>query len=151
MSVSAVELGFLDDFLGSRVLVFVNGFWASSRLCTLKILASAVELCFEVDICDSMDSVFVNGLSVRNSLFFAEDVSVSRRTGLLGWFLDPRDLVFVNGFWGSSSVCRLMISASAVELGFEDDFWDRGTQFSTTIFLFEVVYLRRRFQRQRQR
>jgi hypothetical protein len=26
MSASAVELGFLDDFLGQRVLVFVNGF-----------------------------------------------------------------------------------------------------------------------------
>jgi ethanolamine utilization microcompartment shell protein EutS len=27
MWASAVELGFLDEFLGSRVLVFVNGFW----------------------------------------------------------------------------------------------------------------------------
>jgi len=26
MSASAVEMGFLDDFLGPRVLVFVNGF-----------------------------------------------------------------------------------------------------------------------------
>jgi len=26
MSASGVELGFLDDFLGSRVLVFINGF-----------------------------------------------------------------------------------------------------------------------------
>jgi hypothetical protein len=26
MSASAVELGFLEDFLGQRVLVFVNGF-----------------------------------------------------------------------------------------------------------------------------
>jgi len=26
MSASVVELGFLDDFLGQRVLVFVNGF-----------------------------------------------------------------------------------------------------------------------------
>jgi ethanolamine utilization microcompartment shell protein EutS len=26
MSASAVELGFLDDFLGQMVLVFVNGF-----------------------------------------------------------------------------------------------------------------------------
>jgi len=26
MSASAIELGFLDDFLGPRVLVFVNGF-----------------------------------------------------------------------------------------------------------------------------
>jgi hypothetical protein len=27
-----------------------------------------------------------------------EDVSVSRRTGLLGRFLGPKDLVFVNSF-----------------------------------------------------
>ena len=26
MSASAIELGFLDDFLGPRVLVFLNGF-----------------------------------------------------------------------------------------------------------------------------
>jgi len=26
MSASAVELGFFDDFLGLRVLVFINGF-----------------------------------------------------------------------------------------------------------------------------
>ena len=26
MSASAVELGFLDDYLGPRVLVFINGF-----------------------------------------------------------------------------------------------------------------------------
>jgi len=26
MSASAVQLGFLDDFLGPRVIVFVNGF-----------------------------------------------------------------------------------------------------------------------------
>jgi hypothetical protein len=37
--------------------------------------------------------------------------------------LGPRDLVFVNGFSTSSSLCTLKISASAVELGFEDDFW----------------------------
>ena len=38
--------------------------------------------------------------------------------------MGPRDLVFVNGFLGSSILCRLKISASAVELGFEDEFWD---------------------------
>jgi hypothetical protein len=59
----------------------------------------------------------------------AEDVSVSRTTGLLGWFLGPRDLVFVNVFWGSSSLCRLKISPLAVELGFEDDFWDTRDSF----------------------
>ena len=38
--------------------------------------------------------------------------------------MGPRDLVFVNDFLGSSSVCKLKISASAVEIGYEDDFWD---------------------------
>jgi len=50
-----IELGFLDDFLGPRVLVFVNGFWASSSLSTLNISASAVELGFEDDFWDSRD------------------------------------------------------------------------------------------------
>jgi len=36
--------------------------------------------------------------------------------------LGPRVLVFVNGFYGSSILCRLKMSASAVELGFLDDF-----------------------------
>jgi len=31
MSASAVEVGFLDEFLGPRVLVFDNGFSASNR------------------------------------------------------------------------------------------------------------------------
>jgi len=57
MSASAVELGFLEDFLGPRVLVFVNGFSASSSLCTLKMSASAVELRFEDEFWDSRDSV----------------------------------------------------------------------------------------------
>ena len=38
--------------------------------------------------------------------------------------MGPRDLVFVNGFCARSSLFTLKISASAVELGFEDDFWD---------------------------
>ena len=53
-----------------------------------------------------------------------EDVIVSRRTGLRGLFLGPRDLVFVNSYCVRSSLFTLKISASAVELGFEDDFWD---------------------------
>ena len=53
-----------------------------------------------------------------------EDVSVSRRTWLHVWFLGPRDQVFFNGCRASSSLCPLKISASAVELGFKDDFWD---------------------------
>jgi ethanolamine utilization microcompartment shell protein EutS len=68
--------------------------------------------------------------------------------GFLDDFLGPRVLVFVNGFWGSSSLCRLKISASAVELGFEDIFGTAGTQFSSTVCLWGVVYLSRRCQRQ---
>jgi hypothetical protein len=104
--------GLLGWFLGPKVLVFVNGFWASNRLCTLKISASAVEVGVEDDFWDTRDSMC------------AEDVSLSPRTRLLGWFLGPRYLVFINGFWASSSLCTLKISASAVKLGFKDDFWD---------------------------
>ena len=43
----------------------------------------------------------------------------------------PRDLVFINGFLGSSSLRRMKISASAVEFGFEDDFW--GTRDSVFV------------------
>jgi ethanolamine utilization microcompartment shell protein EutS len=46
MSASAVELGFLDDFFGSRVLVFINGFSVRCSLCAQKMSASAVELGF---------------------------------------------------------------------------------------------------------
>src|SRR3990172_933966 len=35
-----------------------------------------------------------------------------------------RDLVFINSLKASDSLCTLKISALAVELGFEDDFWD---------------------------
>ena len=38
--------------------------------------------------------------------------------------MGPRVLVFVNNFRASSSLCILKISASTVELGFKDDFWD---------------------------
>ena len=38
----------------------------------------------------------------------------------------PRDLVFINGFRASDSLCTLRISLLAVELGFEDYFWDTG-------------------------
>jgi hypothetical protein len=53
MSASTVKLGFFDDFLGQRVLIFVNGFLATISLCTMKILASAVELGFEDDVLDT--------------------------------------------------------------------------------------------------
>jgi len=137
--------GLLGWVLHPRVLVFVNDFWASSSLCTLKISASAVELRFEDEFWDSRDSVVNNGLSVRSS-FFPQKMSASAvELGLLDDFLGQRVLVFVNGFSAtSSSLCTLKISASAVQLGFEDDFWDTGAQFSSTVCLSKVVYFRRR-------
>jgi len=42
-------------------------------------------------------------------------------------FWDNRDLVFVNGLSVSSSLFAQKMSASAVELGFFDDFWVPGT------------------------
>jgi hypothetical protein len=68
--------------------------------------------------------------------------------GFFDDFLGTGFLVFVNGFWASSSLCTYKISASAVELGFEDDFWDTGAQFSSTFCLSGVVYFRRRCQHQ---
>jgi len=44
--VSAVELGFEDDFLDSRASVFMNGLSVRSSLFAQKISASAVELGF---------------------------------------------------------------------------------------------------------
>jgi len=72
---------------GSRYLVFINGFSASSSLCTLKISASAVELGFEDDFWDNRDSVFINGLSVR-SILFAQKMSAS-----------DVELGFLDDFW----------------------------------------------------
>jgi hypothetical protein len=58
--------------------------------------------------------------------------------------LDPRDLVFVNDFLGSSVLCRLKISASAVELGFEDEFWDsRGSVFSNGLTVTSSLFLQK--------
>ena len=84
--------------MGPMVLVFVNGFWASSSPCRVKISASAVELVFEDDFWDSRDSVFINGLSVRSSLFAPKMLSLAVELGLLDYFLGPRVLVFINGF-----------------------------------------------------
>jgi hypothetical protein len=74
-----------------------------------------------------------------------EDVSVSRRTWLLGWFLGPRVLVFDNSFCSSSSLCTLRILASAVELHFEDDMWDtrdevfvNGLSVRSTLFAYKM-------------
>ena len=63
----------------------------------------------------------------------AEDFNVSRRIGLLGRFLGSGDLVFVNGFSGSCSLCAEKISASGVEQASEDDFWTQGSQFFSTV------------------
>ena len=38
-------------------------------------------------------------------------------------FWDTRDSVFVYGYTVNNSLCALKISASAVDLGFLDDFW----------------------------
>ena len=53
----------------------------------------------------------------------AEDFSVSRRTGLRGWFLGRQRLCFVNDLWVSSSLGARKVSTSVVELGSGDDFW----------------------------
>jgi len=97
MSSSVVELG-LDYFLGPRVLVFVNGFSASSIPCRVKISASAVELVFKDDFWYSRDSLFSKGLSVRNSLFMLKMSASAVELGFLDYFLGPGFLVFVNGF-----------------------------------------------------
>jgi hypothetical protein len=60
-----------------------NEDFSVSSLCTMKISASAVELGFEDDFWDSRDFVFINGLSVSSSLY-AQKISTSSRTGLLG-------------------------------------------------------------------
>ena len=115
--------GLLGWFLGPRVLVFINGFWASISLCTLKISASGVQVGFE-DFLGHQRFSFRQRFVFQQYSMCAEDVSVSRRTRLLEWFLLPRVLVFVNGFSASSSLCTLKISASVLELRVEDDFCD---------------------------
>jgi len=60
-------------------------------------------------------------LSKQQSMYI-EDFIISRRTGLIGWFLCAWLLVFGNGFWASNSLCTLKISSSCAELVFEDDF-----------------------------
>jgi len=78
----------------------------------------------------------------------AKGVNVSRRTGLLGLFLGPRVLVFVNNLSASSILCTLKISASALEVGVEDIFGTTVTQFSSTVSEAAAVYVRRRCQPQ---
>ena len=57
------------------------------------------------------------------------------------------DLVFVNGFSGSSSLCALKISASGVEKAFDDDFRTPVLSFLNG-FSVSSTLCGRRFQRQ---
>ena len=57
---SAVELGFEDDFWDSRDSVFINGLSVSSSLFAQKMSASAIELGFLDDFLCPMVLVFVN-------------------------------------------------------------------------------------------
>jgi len=63
-------------------------------------------------------------------------------------FWDSRDSVFVNSFSVTCSLCAQKVSASAVELGFLDDLWVPGSQFSSKVSEPALVYLHLRFQRQ---
>jgi len=94
-------------------LVFVNGLGVKSSLCAYKMSPSAVQLGF---LDDFWVRVFVNGFW---AILFKQKMSASAvELGFLYEFLGPRVLVFDNDFWGSSSLCWVKISASAVELGF---------------------------------
>jgi len=61
ISVSAVELGFEDDFWDTRDSVFVNGLSVSCSLFAQKMSASAIELGFLDDFLGPGVLVFVNG------------------------------------------------------------------------------------------
>jgi len=53
---------------------------------------------------------------------YIKDFSVSGRTGFRGCFLGHRGSVFINGLSVRSSLFPQKMSASAVQLGFLDDF-----------------------------
>jgi hypothetical protein len=57
---------------------------------------------------------------------YIEDLSVSGRTGFRGYFWDNRDSVFIKGLSVRSSLFAQKMSASAVELGFLDNFLGPG-------------------------
>jgi len=61
ISVSAIELGFEDDYWDSRDSVFINGLSIRSSLFKQKMSASAVELGFLNDFLGPSVLVFVNG------------------------------------------------------------------------------------------
>ena len=58
---------------------------------------------------------------------YNEEFSVSRELGFEDDFSDSKDSVFVNSFSVTSSLCAQKMSASAVELGFKDDFCVAGS------------------------
>jgi hypothetical protein len=53
---------------------------------------------------------------------YNEDFSVSDRTGFEDDYSDSRESIFINGLSVRSSLFKQKMSASAVELGFLDDF-----------------------------
>ena len=61
ISVSAVELGFEDDFWDCRDSVFINGLSVRSSVFAQKMSASAVELGFLDNFLGPRVLVFVNG------------------------------------------------------------------------------------------
>jgi hypothetical protein len=63
-------------------------------------------------------------------------------------FFVGSDTFFANSLCVSSSQCALKISASGVELRFEDYFWDYKDALSSTVSQSAVVYVRRRCHRQ---
>jgi len=74
---------------GSLVLVFLNGFWASNSLRTLKISASAVEMVFEDDFGNSSDSVFIHCFRASSSLCALKMTASAVELGLLDDFWVP--------------------------------------------------------------
>jgi hypothetical protein len=117
MSASGTVVGFLYDFWVPRDLVFVNGLWASSSLCALKISASAVELGFLGDVFVRMVPVFFNGFWVSSSLCPLKILASAVKLGSRDDFWVGNDAFFINGFCVCSSLCALKISASGIELG----------------------------------
>jgi len=60
--VSAVELGFEDEFLDTRDSFFVNGLSVRSSLFAQKMLASTIKLGFLDDFLGPGVLLFINGL-----------------------------------------------------------------------------------------
>jgi hypothetical protein len=58
---------------------------------------------------------------------YMKNFSVSGRTGYVDDIWDSRDEVFINCLSFRCSLFAQKMSESAVELGFLDDFWVRGS------------------------